>query len=287
MSVSGFILFDKPAGRTSFDALRDLKHAHPGVKIGHTGTLDSFATGLLVIVAGSYGHLAPWFVGLDKEYEASIRFGVETDTLDPAGTCVAKGPLPRIEDLHAILPRFLGPQKQTPPSYSAVRVAGRRASDRVRSGESPELPPRDIRIDEITVLGWNSPDLKVRIRCSSGTYVRSLARDLALASGTRAHVAALRRFKVGPFSVGDADSELRLLDPSSATAMGLSPMVFDKASLEDFHHGRPRALAKITAVSASSGVAVFDGSGGFHGIVSLKHGKPGFGVVLEAEGAMR
>lgn len=299
MNPSGFLLFDKPEGRTSFNALAEVKKAFPGAKVGHTGTLDSFATGLLVLVVGSYGHLAPWFVGLDKQYEATIRFGNETDTLDPSGQTIAQSEVPEITAVKAALPGFKGRQFQVPPRYSAIRIQGARASDRIRRGEEIDIPPREILIHDLEIISWNPPDLKLSVHCSSGTYVRSLARDLALAIGARAHVFALRRIKVGPFDVSMAGGWdeglplpdlfpcLRKLGPEEALAMGLDLLTLNGESLDDMHHGRTRLLDKLMETRIGDGDhAVFDPENIFHGILATRKGKTRFAVVLEREGSL-
>lgn len=207
----GFVLVDKPQGLTSFQALGAVKRSVGTRRVGHTGTLDKFATGLLVCLVGRLTRLADDVSSGEKEYEARFRFGVGTDTLDPTGAVTATGHLPDEDAIRSALDGFLGDVQQVPPLYSAVHVAGMRASDRVRRGEVPVLRPRTVRIEEIVLDDYSEGDARVRIRCSKGTYVRSLARDLAESLGTVAHVAALRRTRVGPFRVADAQ------DPESGS----------------------------------------------------------------------
>jgi len=212
-SKDGIILLAKQSGITSFSSLWQIKNALCTKKIGHTGTLDTFAEGLLVAVSGRLTRLAPYITDCDKEYEALIRFGTETDTLDPDGAIVSEKDLPVFEAVMDSLKKFTGTIMQVPPVYSAVHVDGQRASDRTRRGESVDVPPRSIVINSIQALyavdehantassGSHVRDLAIRVSCSKGTYIRSLARDIAIQASSCAHLAALRRTKIGPFSL--------------------------------------------------------------------------------------
>jgi len=202
--IYGVVLLDKEAGCTSFQALSGLKHKLGTGRIGHAGTLDKFAEGLLIVLVGRCTRLVPLFQGLDKEYVARIRFGVETDTLDPEGEVVAEGPVPERKIILEALPALTGEILQTPPAYSAVHVQGSRASKLARRGMTPEIAPRTVRIHGIEPIGYDAPELTIRVSCSKGTYIRSLARDLALLCGSRAHVTGLRRTAIGPFRVENA-----------------------------------------------------------------------------------
>jgi tRNA pseudouridine55 synthase len=201
---SGFLLLDKSPGRTSFETLGFVKRALGTRRVGHTGTLDKFASGLLVVLAGRAARLNPWVSRLDKTYLGAVLFGTETDTLDPEGAVVARGPVPSLRQLEEALARFRGEILQTPPVYSAIHVEGRRASELARSGESPEMKARPVVVYEIGLVSWEPPLARIRVRCSGGAYVRSLARDIALASGSRAHLVELRRLAVAGFSVEEA-----------------------------------------------------------------------------------
>jgi tRNA pseudouridine55 synthase len=186
--------------------------------VGHTGTLDKFASGLLVALVGRAAKLSPWVSHCDKGYQGTIRFGEETDTLDPEGDVVASGPLPSHEQLLEALARFRGEILQTPPVYSAIHVEGRRASELARAGEPPDMKARPVVIHELALESWEPPLARIRVRCSSGAYIRSLARDIALACGSRAHLVQLRRVAVAGFSVDQA-----LPDPGASPPEGLRP----------------------------------------------------------------
>lgn len=202
--TDGILLLDKPSGSTSFQALGQIKRSLGTGRVGHTGTLDRFASGLLVVMAGRCTRLASLAEGLDKDYIARVRFGTETDTLDPEGAVVAEGGVPEAAALEAVLPSFLGEILQAPPAYSAVHVGGRRAHVLARSGRPVEPAARPVRIERLALAAWEPPDAVLAVRCSRGTYVRSLARDIAARLGTRAHVAALRRTRIGGFRVEEA-----------------------------------------------------------------------------------
>jgi len=197
--INGLVLLDKEPGCTSFQALYPVKRLY-GNAVGHTGTLDSFAEGLLVVLVGKFTKFNPLFTAFDKVYEADFTFGIETDTLDPQGEVVFEGSSPD-ETVPSFVSRWVGPLMQIPPDYSAIHVAGKRASDRVRSGQILELPARPVTVYSLKVLSWRAPVLTVRIHCSKGTYVRSIARDWGRASGFGAHVTRLRRTRVGPFGL--------------------------------------------------------------------------------------
>ncbi len=202
--ADGFVLLDKPSGITSFVALESPKDNLQTRRIGHTGTLDKFANGLLVALTGRYTRLAELFADLDKEYQATITFGVSTDTLDPEGDTVEEGPLPEMEALQAAAARFTGPILQYPPEYSALHIGGKRAHEIVRAGGNPELRARRVTVHRFDLLAFQPPELTVEVRCSKGTYIRALARDLAREVGSCAYVSSLRRTRVGPFHVAEA-----------------------------------------------------------------------------------
>ncbi len=216
LAPCGIIPFAKSSGPTSFGALWTIKHALNTNKVGHTGTLDSFADGLLVVLSGHLTHLVPHITGFTKVYQAVICFGKETDTLDPSGNIIRLDTFentsaPSKKQIEDILEKFTGVLLQTPPVYSALHVNGQRASDIVRSGKKIQLEPRQIVVYKNVLLDYKAPSLDdscsyalLEITCSKGTYIRALARDMAYALGTCAHLVALRRVAVGPFLLKDA-----------------------------------------------------------------------------------
>ena len=215
---SGFLLLDKVPGQTSFEALGPVKRALATGKLGHTGTLDKFASGLLVVLAGRALRLSPWVSHCDKGYVGTVLFGEETDTLDPEGGTVARAPVPPLELLEEVLPRFRGEILQAPPLYSAIHLDGRRASERARSGENPPMKKRPVTIYELSLLSWTPPLAQIRVRCSGGVYIRSLARDLALEAGSRAHLVTLERTGSALFTLEDA------VDPENLNTGALKPI---------------------------------------------------------------
>ena len=207
MTKEGILLVDKPAGMTSYDVVRRVKRAIGIPKTGHGGTLDPFATGLLVVLIGrKYTRMQPLVMQGDKIYDAVFRIGMETDTGDLTGQTIAQwgGDLPGFEDIEPVLHSFEGEIQQKPHPYSAVKYQGRPLYYYARQGIDVPIQPRPVRLYEMDVLGWEPPDLRIRIRVSKGFYVRSLALDLGRKLGTGATVAALRRLAVGRFRVEDA-----------------------------------------------------------------------------------
>jgi len=206
----GLLLVDKPAGVSSHDVVNAARRAIGERRIGHAGTLDPFATGLLVLLVGRATRLLPHLPDEPKVYEARIAFGVETDTEDLLGQPVREAALPTRAALLAALPRFVGRIEQVPPAYSAKRVDGQRAYALARAGAAVELKPVPITVHRWELLAVDADaegrvrSVEARITCGGGTYVRSLARDLARAVESAAHLTALRRVRTGPFDVADA-----------------------------------------------------------------------------------
>lgn len=200
------LLMDKEEDITSFSSLNKVKREYRGEKVGHAGTLDRFASGLMIVMAGGATKLNPVFSAFPKRYTATILFGEETDTLDREGTVIAtSGKIPTEEELLGVLPSFLGAQKQIPPVYSAIHVDGKRAYKEARKQKDIEMPERDIFISSINLLSVSGNTAVIDTAVSKGTYIRSLARDIALRCGSRGHLSALRRTEVGPFTLSDLD----------------------------------------------------------------------------------
>ena len=203
----GILLVDKPAGVTSHDVVAVARRALGIRKVGHAGTLDPFATGLLVLGVGRATRLLEYLVGLEKDYEAVARLGVATDSLDPEGACVSRDEAWREvapARVRSVAASLEGSLTQTPPVFSAVKVRGVPAHRRTRRGETVELAPRKVVVRRFEVLGSELPEVRFRVTCSSGTYVRSLAGELGERLGTGCHLTALRRTRVGPFDLRDA-----------------------------------------------------------------------------------
>lgn len=222
----GVLLVDKPVGPTSHDIVGLARRGLKTRRVGHTGTLDPFASGLLVLCVGPATRLSSWLTHLDKVYDATVHFGIETTTLDPEGEVTVRdepGAQALVEaQIAEILADFKGEQQQVPPAYSAKKIAGEAAHRRVRRGEVVELPPVPIEVFALDLLAWQAPRLEVRVHCSSGTYIRALARDFGKAAGCGAHLEQLRRLRVGTFDVGDAIQVDDL--PSISAAHWVSPL---------------------------------------------------------------
>ena len=214
----GVVLIDKPAGWTSFDVVAKIRgHIRRGytkqgikptkrqLKVGHAGTLDPFATGLLVILLGDATKKATEFLKLDKVYEAEIILGKESTTGDPEGELTAVSDTkPTTEEVQAVLAAFTGEIRQRPPIFSAIKINGRRAYKLARDGKEVEIPERTVTIHSLELLDYTYPSLKIRTHVGSGTYIRSLAVDIGRALGTGAYCKTLRRTRIADWSIDDA-----------------------------------------------------------------------------------
>ena len=207
----GMVLVDKPAGITSFGVVARVRRRlseqiGKKAKVGHTGTLDPFATGLMIIVTGKECRNAMSYSKLDKEYEAVIRLGQTSSTGDPEGELTdVSAHIPTKETVEAALEPFKGKITQRPPMFSAIKINGRRAYDLARKGEVVEIPTRQVTVHSLELIDYKYPDVFVRAHVSSGTYIRSLAEDIGAVLETGAYCAELRRTKVAEWSVDDAE----------------------------------------------------------------------------------
>ena len=203
----GLLLVDKPAGATSHDVMLQLRRSLGIRRVGHTGTLDPFATGLLLSLVGAFTRLADLYHSLSKSYEATLELGRETDTDDPTGVTVSESGDWRGFDAARVRSAFaarVGAGRQVPSAYSARQIGGERAYALARRGEQPTLEAREVVFHEIAVREIDLPVVRFRARVSTGTYVRALARDIGRDLGSGAHLTALRRTAIGPFAVDDA-----------------------------------------------------------------------------------
>jgi tRNA pseudouridine55 synthase len=279
--VDGLALVDKPAGVSSHDVVNAARRAFGEKRIGHGGTLDPFATGLLVLLVGRATRLLPHIPAEPKVYEATIRFGAETDTEDLLGAVTREAPLPTRGAMLEALPALCGRVLQVPPAYSAKRIDGKRAYDLARRGEAVELAPVEITVHRWEVLGITEDEAggdtadamrvreaRVRITCAGGTYVRSLARDLARACGSAAHLTVLRRLRSGPFDVADAVTLEQLRDrtaelrPALDALPGLPRQALDAEDIARIVRGIDVAVAPDPvapdAVAGAAAVATSD-----------------------------
>lgn len=204
--MDGIIVINKPSGYTSHDIVSKIRKKLNIKKVGHTGTLDPLATGVLPILLGTGTKLSQYLINHDKEYIATIKLGVKTDTGDIEGQVIEEKQVPEIsvEGLGQVLQSFLGPQKQIPPMYSAIKVNGKKLYEYARQGEKIEIEPRSIEIYNIEVLGFGKEQITIKVACSKGTYIRTLCEDIAEKLETVGTMSALQRTKVGEFELGDA-----------------------------------------------------------------------------------
>lgn len=209
--IQDIILIDKPAGLSSFGVVARVRRrlsmeAGKKVKVGHTGTLDPFATGLLILLANKATKLSNQFLKLDKWYEATICLGKTSTTGDPEGEITEQNTekIPTLEEVKAVVNQFVGQITQTVPAFSAVKINGQRAYQLARRGEAVSMPTRQIEIYVIEILSYNYPELIIRTHVSSGTYIRTLGEDIGKALGVGAYLTALRRTQIGDYQIKNA-----------------------------------------------------------------------------------
>jgi tRNA pseudouridine55 synthase len=262
--ASGILLVDKPQGITSHDVVSRTRKLAGTRKIGHAGTLDPMATGLLVLGMNSSTRLLTFVVGLGKEYFATVRLGQSSDTDDAEGTLGEPADATAVSDaqIAAGVAALTGDISQVPSSFSAIKVDGKRAYALARAGEDVELTARAVTIHAFDVLetrrgageSGRFVDLDVRIECSSGTYIRALARDLGDALGVGGHLMALRRSKVGPFDVAEASTlddlvvDERLLTPASVATALFPSHTLDAAEVVDLVHGKRLTVPELDGI---------------------------------------
>ncbi|MBD3307042.1 tRNA pseudouridine(55) synthase TruB [candidate division KSB3 bacterium] len=206
--MNGILLIDKPAGMTSHDVVAAVRKLGRIKKVGHAGTLDPFATGLLMLCLGKATKISQYLVGHDKTYVGVMKLGETTDTQDRTGEVIARQPTAAVspEALTHALKQFEGPQSQLPPMFSAKKVGGRRLYDLARTGKTVEREPQAVTIYALDLLDVDWPFVRFRVACSKGTYIRTLAHDIGQVLGCGAHLTALQRTAIGPFALSDAMS---------------------------------------------------------------------------------
>lgn len=266
---TGWVLLWKPQGVTSFDCIRWIKSALRGLpkprpKIGHTGTLDPFAEGLLLVALGGATRLIPLLEDWPKTYRATCLLGRETDTLDPEGTVVREAPIPTLtrEQIEAVFPQFMGSIWQTPPIYSALKQGGEALYKKARRGEQVEVPPRLVHIDRLTLLEVGEDRFEFEVVCGGGTYIRSLCRDLAAALGTASHCGALQR------------TGLNLLTGDNAWHVS-GPEEIDIESLHGQMHPPDAPLEDLPWLSVGNADAVLFAHGNQLSAEEFQDGEPG------------
>ena len=274
---SGILLVDKPQGLTSHDVVARTRKAAGTRKVGHAGTLDPMATGLLVVGINSSTRLLTYLVGLDKEYFATIRLGVTTDSDDADGTVLSTRPTDGVTDelIEAGIAKLRGPISQVPSTVSAIKVDGKRAYALAREGEEVVLKPRPVTIGAFEVLSRDGDDLRVRVECSSGTYIRALARDLGADLGVGGHLTALRRTRIGPFTIDGAhvlegiDVDSALISPAAAASALFAQVELSDQQALELTQGKRFDLA----APDGSPVAAVTASGRLVGLVTIASGR--------------
>lgn len=277
MSIGGVLNLNKPVGITSRDAVNVVQRL-PGkkTKVGHAGTLDPLACGVLVVPVGAATRLIEYVQQMPKTYQAEFLLGRSSDTEDTEGevTQLDSPPVPSEEAIRTALPQFTGKILQRPPAYSALRVAGKRAYDLARKGQNVDLKPREIEVYRLVLDGYDYPKLALTIECGSGTYVRSLGRDLAEALGTSAVMSALQRTAIGSFRVEDAVAPDSLtpenwsdfLLPPVAAVSHLPRLTLDEEAVRRIQNGL--TIPRPSGIDPKAEVVAVDQEGRFIGIIT-------------------
>ncbi len=291
----GLVVVDKPAGWTSHDVVGKLRKIYQQRRVGHAGTLDPDATGVLLVGLGRVTRLLRYLQDAGKEYRGSVVFGTATDTLDASGeVCATADMHVTTERVEAAARSFIGDIEQVPPMVSAIKVGGRKLYELARKGEEVERAARRVHVDELVVEGFEPgppPVATIRVACSSGTYIRTLAADLGTALGGYAHLGALRRLRVGGFGLAEArpiaqieaDRDAAVLTPADATR-GLERAVVDDEIARAVGHGK-RFDGATLAVAGPGPYAVVDRDGVLLAIYERNDGGVKPAVVLAAEAA--
>ncbi len=277
----GFLNLNKPQGWTSRDAVNVVQKLVRPTKAGHAGTLDPLATGVLVVAVGRATRLIEYAQRGAKRYLAEFLLGRASDTEDIEGEVVVLDdpPRPTRREIEAAIPNFLGEIPQRPPAYSAIKVKGKRAYKLARSGEAVTLPARNVRIDEIRIADYDYPKLQLEVACGSGTYIRSLGRDLAVSLGTGAVMSSLVRTAVGPFALEDAISADELseamigdsLMPPECTIADLPRQTFNASEIQRLVNGQ--VLATSLQQDSECEFAAFDQNGTLLGVACSQQGR--------------
>jgi tRNA pseudouridine55 synthase len=261
-ATDGLLLVDKPAGHSSHDVVSIVRRALGVRRVGHSGTLDPFATGLLILLIGRATRLADYLEDEPKTYDATVRLGAETDTDDPTGQVVRSAPVPSRAALESAMIALSGDILQVPPAFSAKQRDGQRAYRAARRGAALPLAPAAVHVEGWTVREWRTTELDVRITCAGGTYIRALARDLGRLADGAAHLSALRRVQCGRFSVNEACTieELRAsppaLLPSRAAVPSLPAQVLTASEAIRVAHGQ-----RVPASEPGACAALVDAAG--------------------------
>lgn len=277
----GFLNIDKPRDWTSHDVVAKARRGLEVKKIGHAGTLDPLATGVLILCVGGATRLSDYVMHATKTYRARVHLGITTDTYDADGEITAQTDASHItrEQVEAALTPFIGAIQQMPPMYSAIKQDGRKLYELAREGKTVERQPRPVRIDSLTIDDWQSPQFTLTVVCSAGTYVRSLAFDLGEALGVGAHLAALTRSASGRFTLDNAvtlddllaaaDWEQHLI-PSSVALGDYPRVIVSGQDADDLTHGRPIPRQDETPPTAASVAFAYRADGSLLAILEAR-----------------
>ena len=279
-ALHGFLVIDKPAGWTSFDVVARARRLLGVRKIGHAGTLDPAATGVLPLAVGHATRVLEYLTEADKTYRADVTFGIATDSHDRDGTVTVVRDASALtgEQIEGALVGFRGPIMQVPPMHSAIKVGGRRLYDLARRGEEIERAPRPVLISSLVLEAWEPPVATFLVDCSKGTYIRALARDLGAVTGAGAHLSRLVRTRSGPFTLADALSlealaaaDLpaawpRLAQPADSVLADWPSLVLDAGQEIDWRHGKPIPAVDAATEPARGRRRVYDAAGTWVGV---------------------
>lgn len=279
------MVIDKPLGWSSHDVVAKVRRIVDERRVGHAGTLDPAATGVLPVAVGLATRTIEYLATADKSYRATIRFGATTDSADAEGEVIATTDASHLTlmTVEPVLEQFRGEISQIPPMHSAIKVNGQRLYNLARKGEKIEVPPRNVTISQLDVVDWSPPDLAIDVTCSKGTYIRSLARDIGEAVETGAHLAALRRTRTGPFTLDDAVSLDDLASrlgaegwegialPPDAVLDDMFRVQLDAGQARDWVQGKVISLASLP--QGGTMVRTYDDDGRWLGIGEV--GEPG------------
>lgn len=285
MNSFGILNVNKPAGCSSRHVVDQVERIVRPAKAGHAGTLDPLATGVLVVCVGQATRLIPYVQQMPKRYRGTFLLGhcSVTDDIEGEVTQLQNVPMPTLAQIEAALPQFMGVIEQVPPAHSAVKIAGRRAYKLARAGRTVELAPRAVTIHRLAVHHYDYPQLTLDIECGSGTYVRSLGRDLAASLGTAAIMTALERSAIGHFTIGNAipldqispATIAERLQPAVTAVDHLERVTLTEQEVEDIHNGRPvKAQANSRQIASSdpeAELAALDGTGELVALLRQKH----------------
>jgi tRNA pseudouridine55 synthase len=284
--TSGILVVDKPVGWSSFDVVRRVRRGTGEKRVGHAGTLDPAATGVLVVLLGQATRITEYLMDMPKTYRGAVRLGVSTTTYDAEGEVVREVDASGVSEqaLRDVLAEFVGEIEQVPPAHSAVKVEGERAYHRARRGEEVAMKARRASIYRIELLGYEPPVAEIEVECGRGTYIRSLAHDVGERLGCGAHLASLRRTRVGPFAVEAAADEAalaaafedgswrELLQPMDCGLMALPAITLEIEDEKDVRHGQAVELAGVETPADGMEARGYAEDGSLVGIIAFDAG---------------